>query len=215
MEFLVNKLFKLDTIFGEEHPPQPTPYWRCRCGSMKVEFKEQPRYCFDCHCQSCVACASFCNDNIPSGTSALSECGGVKKAFFYCRDCVLPADAANKVYWIRVTAEGTNFRSSTKCCNTLMTTASLGPVAMRPFNRNGLYNFDGSRFEPPRLYRGQCKYAAEPASIPEPRSDDMPPDFLTCLMTAAVMAPSDDDPAWLPPGPIIDVTIPKTWDDPE
>ena len=71
----------------------------------------------------------------------------VKKAFFYCRDCVLPADAANKVYWIRVTAEGTNFRSSTKCCNTLMTTASLGPVAMRPFNRNGLYNFDGSRFE--------------------------------------------------------------------
>ena len=221
------------SIFGESMPPQPPPFWRCRCGSVKVEFSTAPRFCFDCHCQSCVACAEFCMTNIPSGTSALSECGGVKKALFHCGDCTLPPDAHEKLYWIRVTTEGRNYRSATKCCNTLMCTASL-PIALRPFNRNGLYNFDGSRYEPAELLRGNCAHAAEPASapasadrvfrggirlrrsIPEPRADGMPEGMLSCLLHAAAFAPGDGNPAWLPPSPAaFDVTLPKLWDDPE
>ncbi|KAH8069421.1 hypothetical protein JL721_5984 [Aureococcus anophagefferens] len=150
--------------------------------------------------------------NIPSGTSALSECGGVKKALFHCGDCTLPPDAHEKLYWIRVDDRGAELPPATKCCNTLMCTASL-PIALRPFNRNGLYNFDGSRYEPAELLRGNCAHAAEPGpepasadrvfrggirlrrSIPEPRADGMPEGMLSCLLHAAAFAPGDGNPA--------------------
>lgn len=208
----------LSSMMGyETMPEQPAPEWKCHCGDFVVQFSGVPKFCFDCHCQSCAACCAYAERQAGGGgTSALNSEGGVKKAMFYCADCTLPEDAESKLYFMKVGEDGSNIRSATRCCNTIVNTASLG-IDLVPFNRSALYGFDGKEFEPMEqpLYKGMCMYAANPSAISEPKSDGFPPDLLSLVMSAAAFAPTVASYPHKTTDPATIAVVPRTWDDPQ
>eukprot|EP00658_Telonema_sp_P-2_P032550 TRINITY_DN24073_c0_g1_i3.p2 TRINITY_DN24073_c0_g1~~TRINITY_DN24073_c0_g1_i3.p2 ORF type:complete len:151 (+),score=29.97 TRINITY_DN24073_c0_g1_i3:170-622(+) len=127
---------------------------------------------------------------------------------------------------VKVGEKGTNVRSYTRCCNTLLFTAGgkSFPGAFRPMNRNCIRNNDSddSPFVPvgdvPNV---QAASAFVPEEVPEPRHSSLPCGLLCgfiggicrakcCCDRSGVLA---DDPAIQSDPESADVeVVPITWE---
>eukprot|EP00756_Hemistasia_phaeocysticola_P055476 Hpha_TRINITY_DN31424_c0_g1::TRINITY_DN31424_c0_g1_i1::g.145295::m.145295 len=156
----------------------PEMEWRCKCGRIAIGLRGKPQLVFNCHCHGCVNPMHFADSLQPPGTSAACEGGGVAKAMYELDQLDLP-DGLNASHFrfVKNGEKGGMVRTITKCCNTLMNTAggSVFPGAFRPFNRNCIYNKDGSLAN---LTPGEKPInvnainAFDPAKVPEPKVDE-------------------------------------------
>jgi hypothetical protein len=116
----------------------------------------------------------------PGGVSALSDPAsdsGAAKAFYYLTNVdILSDNPEEKLGFVKVGDRGKIVRSYTKCCNTVLNTAGgkKFPAGFRPFNRNCIYNSDGSKFDPPAALNIMAEASFNPALVPEPKHKEIP-----------------------------------------
>jgi hypothetical protein len=150
--------------------------WVCKCGEFQIKLQGEPYIVFNCHCHSCTASARYV-DVKGGGTSAIADPStnsGAAKAFYWLSDVDVVDDV--KLSFIKVGEKGRIVRSYTKCCNTMLNTASgkKFPAGFRPFNRNCIQNADGTQYNPPNVLNGMAKNAFDPATVPAPKVAGLP-----------------------------------------
>ena len=153
--------------------------WECKCGQIKAKLKGEPILNFRCHCRSCVAAAQFIEEKTKkSGTPLLHSDGGGACASPYAAgqvEFITPLSDENersKLKFVRVGDKGKPWRCYTKCCGTQMTNCVFNRLIA--FNRNGIKNVDGSKFEPDDVLNIQVKHSFDPSAVPEPNHKTIP-----------------------------------------
>ena len=158
----------------------------------------------NCHCKDCVTVMKYVDEHHPSGKSA-NVSGGVGKAMFYLKDIdfgdisdghdgTSKKDPSDKFGYVKLGQDGKNVRCYTKCCGTMMMTASgtVFPANFRPFNRNCIFTADGTPFDDKaesivggEPYNMNVKSASDPNNVPEPKHDTVPFGILKSFITCA------------------------------
>ena len=126
-------------------------YFQCKCGIFTLELHNEPLSLCHCHCHSCVSTARHIDKLYgTTNTSAVhTKSGGFALAFYnisdihYCDepgkdDASKEDEIIKKLDFGKVGNDGTNLRSYTKCCGTLVNTFG-GVGHARPFNYNAIY----------------------------------------------------------------------------
>lgn len=149
--------------------------WKCACGNFKCRFLGEPELVADCYCQSCVACAMYCEDRGGRGnldrSPAVVPC--VESVYFAWRQIYFSdPDASDKLEFLKVGDDGKNLRSCTVCCRTLFGTSSGTGVI--PVNRRFLKHADGTPYVRDDAVRINAKFAAEPEEVPRPHYQELP-----------------------------------------
>ncbi len=105
-----------------------------------------------------VAPARYADEHFGrTNRTALDSLGGVAKYFAKLKD-VTYHPSNPPLNYIRVGPKGTNVRTITSCCGTILNTAGGAKFPIkdaRPFSRNNIYNADGT------LYNLQCGRCAD------------------------------------------------------
>lgn len=167
--------------------------WRCKCGAVELKLNGEPAVVFNCHCHSCVSCVRYIDEKAGgTNTSALSQegpAGGAAKAMYYLENVEIPDGLVDKLNFIKVGEKGTAVRSYLKCCGTQLNTGSgrTFPAGFRPFNRNCIFNADGTRFQPKGPVQAvNAKSAFEPDLVPPPKHASAPC-WLICFFVKGIL----------------------------
>eukprot|EP00747_Dinoflagellata_sp_TGD_P167899 gnl/TRDRNA2_/TRDRNA2_193193_c0_seq1.p1 gnl/TRDRNA2_/TRDRNA2_193193_c0~~gnl/TRDRNA2_/TRDRNA2_193193_c0_seq1.p1 ORF type:complete len:228 (+),score=19.84 gnl/TRDRNA2_/TRDRNA2_193193_c0_seq1:88-771(+) len=157
--------------------------WCCRCGQVVITLKGEPYLTMNCHCTCCTAVATYvdlkCSPQRRNISAFAPGTKGVAKAMYFLDDVYFER-GKDKLVAIKLT-DGTNVRSYTSCCNTLVITSGgkQFPANFRPFNRNCIANADGRRYSPsgvvPNVLGSDNMDFGE---APEPKSGGLPMDLL-------------------------------------
>lgn len=166
--------------------------WKCACGKHQFKLTGAPHAVFNCHCKSCASAAKFvaAKNDPPCTASALTAEGGVMKALYYLENVEKLTPEVPDYGYVKIGQDGGNIRVYTKCCNTPMQTAGGDgfPMGVRPFNRNCVYNKDGSKFEPEDVPNVMAGEAFDADKVPEPKYTMLPCGLLCCAMIPAICA---------------------------
>lgn len=156
--------------------------WKCKCNKVVIKFHNEPFMCNNCHCTYCSPIARFIDKKSDSkNISAIIYNTGVAKAMFSLNQ-IKEFIGKDLLKPIKFGKNSENIRAYTSCCNTLCICdggKNLG-FSFRPFNRNCLYNLDGSKYIPlyNLIWNTQGGDNSEYDKIPEPKDPDLPPHLL-------------------------------------
>ena len=185
-------LSRKDAFSGQLHAP-PRAWdpksttareWRCGCGEVRIRLEGEPLFELDCHCSACTPVArSLDAKSGGRGISAIVNKTGVAKSF-YLLDRVKFLRGKEKIGGVKLGVEGQNVRAHTTCCHTMVIGDSPVPFDFRPFNRNAIFNLDGSKYVPADPVWG-CKGGGNPwwDDVPEPKHPG-DPDWLVAKIEA-------------------------------
>lgn len=164
-----------------EAKKEPLYLYKCKCGKCQIKFAGEPVLNLNCHCHSCLAASKHISEKYPDGTSAVVEGGGVGAALFRLVDVVEADDLTDDQFgYVKVGDTGGNIRVYTKCCGSAVTISggAAFPCNWIPIIRNGVVKAsDGTTPYVPAtpVPETQVKCAADPASVPEPKFNVVPP----------------------------------------
>lgn len=155
-------------------PTTPTTRtFKCKCGEFQAKLTGEPLMDVNCYCHSCVACCRFVDEKHPGGTTGLKDDGAVFTAYKPSQIDFLGADLTDTFGLVKVGPKGKFYRLYTKCCGTLAIPGAMSKFVS--FNRNGIYNQDGSPYVPAKPPLNlQKKNAFDPSLVPEPSHATFP-----------------------------------------
>ena len=159
--------------------PTPTLTWKCKCGKCQVKLNGEPAASFNCHCRTCTATTRYITEKYPDGATELSNLEqktGSAMSLWYMKDInFFQGSPHENLGYTKVGPDGTVLRSYTKCCGTqaFVTGKEMKMSTLRHFNRNCLYNEDGSKYTPKgEIANIMLAFAFEDVDtsvLPEPR----------------------------------------------
>ncbi|KAL7526472.1 hypothetical protein ACHAXR_001506 [Thalassiosira sp. AJA248-18] len=164
------------------------PYtFKCTCGQTQIKLSQEPVTVFCCHCHSCVASCKFVDAKGDAKTSGILEDNGGSACAVFSPSAV---DFTSKpdagLGAVIVGEKGKNARCYAKCCNTLIGFNIPKTMAL---NFNGMYNEDGSKYQPPDPIKNWMKkHAFDPSKVPEP-SYSMGPFLVICSFMMNMLNP--------------------------
>jgi hypothetical protein len=155
--------------------------WKCACEQIRFKLEGAPICTVNCHCHSCVASERYVRAKGGNGTSSFVDPGtndGIAVAGYYLSKVIPLTDmSASSLGFVQGGAAGKVVRTYTKCCNTMCVSGggSAYPVAFRPFNRNCIYNTDGTLYDAgKKVVNIQAKHSFHPRNVPAPRHSTLP-----------------------------------------
>ena len=180
-------------------------------------------------CHSCTAASRFITENHPEGTTQLSDITnntGSAMSVYNLKDTIFvdgsPQD--DNFGYIKVGENGKVVRSYTKCCGTQAFTSGMPiPLSYRHFNRNCIYNEDGTKYIPkdpvPNL---MLSYAfVDPSVVSEtPKYNYIPlsllgvvvPNMIKTMLGLADMGKMVDEPSMFFKPEDVDEIVPINWE---
>lgn len=155
--------------------------FRCKCGDIKATLQGLPVQNANCHCRSCVASAKTIQSKPNFNGVSILNVGGVSYADFRWRNInfVTPFDtdmttneARDSIGFVKVGERGKMARSYCTRCGTMIGVFSPNNVF---FNRNAIYNRDGSPYKSAEPVNNiMCRFAFDPSKVPEPNYSFVP-----------------------------------------
>ena len=202
---------------------------KCKCGKCQIRLSGEPLGNWNCHCHSCTAASRFITEKHPEGTTQLSDITnntGSAMSVYNLKDTIFvdgsPQD--DNFGYIKVGENGKVVRSYTKCCGTQAFTSGMPiPLSYRHFNRNCIYNEDGTKYIPkdpvPNL---MLSYAfVDPSVVSEtPKYNYIPlsllgvvvPNMIKTMLGLADMGKMADEPSMFFKSEDVDEIVPINWE---
>ena len=200
--------------------------WKCKCGKLQIKLHGDPVCSWNCHCHSCTAASRYITDKY-HGTTQLSDATnrtGSAMSLWHMKDIdFFQGSPHNNLGYVKIGEHGKFLRSYTKCCGTQAFVAGNNlPFSYRHFNRNCLYNEDGTRFEPEvhNIPNIMVSYAFDPTVIDEPKYNYVPLANLWMIVSSTIktklgmesIGKIADEPSMLVKAQEYDEVVPITWE---
>lgn len=184
---------------------------------------------WNCHCHSCTSASRFITENHPEGTTQLSDITnntGSAMSVYNLKDTIFVEGSPQDNFgYVKVGEKGKAVRSYTKCCGTQAFTSGMPvPISYRHFNRNCIYNEDGTKYIPddpvPNIMLSYAFVDPSVISAETPKYNYIPlsllgllvPDMIKTMLGLSDMGKMANEPAMFFKPEDVDEIVPITWE---